>query len=220
MSRNKLRYIQTIGELPNVVSTSAESNLAPNWLTRLFPKPQPIVLELGCGKGEFSLALARADSIHNYIGIDRKADRVWVGAQQALTEQLPNVGFVRSQIDLLPQLFPAETISELWITFPDPYLKPSKSSQRLTSPKFLEIYQKILVPNGKVHLKTDDATLFYFTLDNIKTLHAKNIVSSFDIDTDRIKDERVYIQSGYEQKHRAQAKNIHYISWTFSPLAP
>src|SRR5690606_24741543 len=120
-----------------------------------FGNNHPITLELGCGRGEYTVGLARLQPEANYIGIDIKGNRIWKGAKTALEERLNNVAFVRSQIEQVGAYFGPAEISDIWITFPDPQLRPAKMKKRLTHPRFLRLYQQFLKPGGLVHLKTD-----------------------------------------------------------------
>jgi tRNA (guanine-N7-)-methyltransferase len=133
-----------------------------NWAT-IFENNHPITLELACGKGEYALGLGRLFPTRNFIGVDIKGNRIWVGARKALEESLSNVRFLRAQIEQLTDFFAPEEVAEIWITFPDPQLRFSKAKKRLTHPRFLRLYQKILTPGGRIHLKTDSPALYAFT---------------------------------------------------------
>ena len=155
-------------DAPTLVSHDAERRLILHdhpvkgrWNGRMFPADQPVVLELGCGKGEYTLALAARHPEHNYIGVDIKGARLWKGAKQATAEARPNVAFLRSRIEFLPALFAPGEVSEIWLTFSDPQLKSPNS--RLTSPLFLDRYRSFLAPGGIVHLKTDSRFLHEYT---------------------------------------------------------
>ena len=163
-SKNKLKRFKENESFANVIQPTRESLLADdfqykgNW-SAFFGNSNPIVVELGCGKGEYSVGLARKNPNVNYIGIDIKGARFWRGAKTALEEKLPNVAFVRTQIELVTHVFAPAEVSELWITFPDPQYKFKRTHHRLTNPNFLMKYKQILKPNGIVHLKTDAAFL-------------------------------------------------------------
>lgn len=169
-SKNKLKRFRENENFPNVVQPQREEitentySLKGNWNTNFFKEDQPIVLELGCGKGEYSVALAKANPDKNFIGIDIKGARFWRGAKTALEEDLENVGFIRTQIELVDLLFAENEIDEIWITFPDPQIKYKRTKHRLTNSEFLQKYKKILKPEGVVNLKTDSEFMHGYTL--------------------------------------------------------
>ena len=131
-----------------------------NWNRDFFKNDRPIVLELGCGKGEYTIALAERDPLRNYIGIDIKGARMWRGAKTATERRMTNVGFLRTRVEFLGGLFAEGEISEIWITFPDPQLKSRRAKKRLTSPFFLELYARLLRADGRINLKTDSKHLY------------------------------------------------------------
>ena len=133
-----------------------------NWKNH-FKNTFPIILELACGKGEYAVGLGKLFPESNFIGLDLKGNRIWVGARKALEEDLQNVAFVRTQIDKITDYFAPGEVEQIWITFPDPQLRTSKAKKRLTHPFFLRKYQQILAPDGYIHLKTDSPDLYYFT---------------------------------------------------------
>lgn len=136
-----------------------------------FGNTNPIVLELACGKGEYTLGLAQLYPSKNFIGIDVKGNRIWVGAKKAIQQNLKNATFLRIQIDGIANNFAHGEVDEIWITFPDPQLRISKSKKRLTHPKFLRLYQQLLKPGGSIHLKTDSPQLYQFTKRVIELYH-------------------------------------------------
>ncbi len=160
MAQKKLQRFAELETFPNVLQFP--ENIARNWKNH-FANNNPITLELACGKGEYALGLGRLYPQCNFIGVDLKGNRLWVGARKALQEKLDNVAFLRTQIDQLNQYFAPGEVSEIWITFPDPQLRLSKAKKRLTHPKFLRLYQQILSPGGLIHLKTDSPDLYRFT---------------------------------------------------------
>ena len=168
-SKNKLKRFRQNLEFSNVIQPSRETVTKGDfehkgkWKT-YFNNDNPIVLELGCGKGEYSVYLAEKYPDKNFIGIDIKGARFWAGAKDALEKGLPNVAFLRTQIELLAHVFDSEEVSEIWITFPDPQIKFKRTKHRLTNPTFLEIYKNLLQPKGQVHLKTDSEFLHGYTL--------------------------------------------------------
>ena len=138
-----------------------------HWRTDFFHNDRPIILELGCGKGEYTVALAERDPQRNYIGIDIKGARMWRGAKTATERGMANVGFLRTRIEFINSLFAEGEIDELWITFPDPQLKTRRAKKRLTSPLFLEYYARLLRPDGMINLKTDSKHLYAYTNEEI-----------------------------------------------------
>lgn len=172
MGKNKLRKFAEMKEMTNVFEPSMEDvkaksfHLRGKWNKEYFKNDNPIVLELGCGKGEYAVALARKFPNKNFIGIDIKGARMWVGASEALEEGLNNVAFVRTKIDFVTSFFEQNEIDEIWLTFSDP--QPAKPNKRLTSPIFIERYRQILKPNGNINLKTDSDILFEYTEEEIK----------------------------------------------------
>jgi tRNA (guanine-N7-)-methyltransferase len=176
-----------------------------------FQNDNPITLELACGKGEYAVGLGRIHGNRNFIGIDLKGNRIWVGAKKALEENLQNVAFIRSQIDKVDQYFTRDEVSQIWITFPDPQLRTSRAKKRLTHPHFLRIYQKFLKSHGSIHLKTDSPDLYNFTKLVIKLygLHLDDdnddVYANIDIDDD------LKIKTYYESLDIAKSKRIHYL---------
>ncbi len=189
------------------------------WKSEYFKNNFPICLELACGGGEYCLGLSGIFPEKNFIGIDIKGARIWRGAKQALEEQKNQIAFVRSKIELIPAFFDENEISEIWITFPDPFLKKSKSSKRLTSTYYLSIYKKFLSPEALLHLKTDDNTLYQFTLD---VLSADPDFIILDHSNDIYHSDKLYcemqLKTYYEKKHLALGKTIKYIRWQYNPV--
>lgn len=168
MSKNKLSKFADMAKYPHVFQpedmgpdTSAPFKFKGNWNELFFKNANPIVLELGCGRGEYTVGLARRFPDKNFIGIDIKGARMWTGATEALSEELKNVAFLRTKIEFADKYFGAEEISEIWLTFSDPQMK--KPTKRLTSTFFLNRYRNFLVDNGQIHVKTDSNFLFTYT---------------------------------------------------------
>jgi len=221
MGKNKLqRYSENRG-FDNVFEHTdfGELNPAPkgDWASKIFGNNNPVVVELACGKGEYTTALAQKHPDVNFIGIDIKGDRIWKGAIRAQDEGLENVRFLRCFIDHLQDFFSKEEISEIWITFPDPYLKKSNSKKRLTSPKFLDIYRKVAAPDAVVHLKTDSVPLFRFTNDVIEEQDLPVIEKINDVySASDVKDE-LQIKTYYEKKHLERGRTIQYVQFSLNP---
>ena len=151
-----------------------------NWNRDMFAKPQPIVLELGCGKGDYTIALARRHPEMNFIGVDIKGARLWKGAKEATGQAMGNVAFLRTRIEFIDAFFGPEEVSEIWLTFSDPQLRGSENA-RLTSPLFLQRYHHFLKPSGIVHLKTDSRFLYEYTMSVIRANHLEVLASGIDI---------------------------------------
>ena len=170
-----------------------------NWNRDFFRNDNPIVLELGCGKGEYTVALAQRDPLRNYIGIDIKGARMWRGAKTATNRRMHNVGFLRTRIEFIDALFAENEISEIWITFPDPQLKTRRAKKRLTSPLFLSYYAKLLTPDGKINLKTDSQHLYAYTQAVINHFGLPCEVANDDIYGSGFADEVLSVKTAYEQ---------------------
>src|SRR5258706_4917316 len=172
MAHKKLIRFAELNSFSNVLQFP--KNIEGKW-SEFFKNEIPIILELACGKGEYAVGLGFLYSNKNFIGIDLKGNRIWVGAKKALENNLPNVAFLRTQIDQVNEYFSENEVAGIWITFPDPQLRKSKAKKRLTHPKFLRLYQQFLKPGGYIHLKTDSPDLYNFTKKVIEmygcTLH-------------------------------------------------
>ncbi len=212
--KNKEQRIADIRVFSNVFEYehfSEEDNLKDKWHSEIFRNNNPITLELACGKGEYSVGLARRYPRKNFIGVDLKGPRIWVGAKKALKHNLENVRFLRAYIDHLENFFSKNEIDEIWIIFPDPYLK--KERKRLTSPKFLNIYRRVMKPGGLIHLKTDSETLFDYTIEVIRDEQCDLVEKIEDVYRDSRNSELVGIQTFYEKMHLEKGKTIRYVSF-------
>jgi tRNA (guanine-N7-)-methyltransferase len=180
------------------------------WNEKHFGAERPITLELACGRGEYTLALARMYPERHFIGVDIKGARIWKGARQALAEKIPNAAFLRTRIELIEHFFGPGEIDEIWITFPDPFL--NSPNRRLTSPVFLEEYKKVLRPGGLIHLKTDDPTLYEYTLEVLA--HRSDyrlLVHDDDIYSKPLQMDELAVKTTYEKMHLAEGKTIKYV---------
>ncbi len=221
MARDKFIRYQQVKRLENVrdlghLRPGTMANERGNWGRQVFGNENPIILELACGKGEYAIALAKKYPDKNFIGIDIKGERIWKGAGRALDENLPNVFFLRSRIDFLDQIFSENEISGIWITFPDPYLKSSKESKRLTSSKFLNLYKNILKPGAHVNLKTDSDELYAFTQKSVQEYGATVQEQIDDVYSLPEVPELLQIRTYYETKHLQKGLTIHFISFTLT----
>src|SRR5690606_15178275 len=159
-----------IGTFANVLQLDAGKGMKGQWAAKHFGNDRPIVLELACGKGEYTVNLAKLFPALNFIGVDYKGNRIWRGAKTALEEGIPNVAFLRIQIETILDYFSEDEVSQIWITFPDPQPQKSREKKRLTHPSFLAKYREILNPGGIVHLKTDNDGLFAYTQEKLTEL--------------------------------------------------
>ncbi len=220
MVKNKLKKFSQINAFSNVVQPEIkfpESNTAykGKWNSDFFRNDYPIILEIGCGKGEYTVGLARTYPEHNFIGIDIKGDRIWKGAKDALEEGIYNAAFLRIQAERINYFFEPNEVSGIWITFPDPQPRGSRMKKRLTSPQFLKRYQDILKPDSLIHLKTDNKELFEFTLDIIQAEGHMLIFSSYDLYNERKIPEPLLldIQTYYENMYLDKGIPIKYLSF-------
>lgn len=219
MGKNKLKRFEDIDRFENVYEyTDFEKNPTPKgkWHEEVFGNENPIVLELACGKAEYTIYMAERNPGKNYIGIDLKGNRIWKGARYALKNEMKHVRFIRMLIDHVPDYFEKGEVDEIWITFPDPHLRESRSKQRLTSPKFLGIYRRILKPGSKIHLKTDSDLLYDFTLETVDEEGCEIIKKVDDIYKEEPENELLTQKTFYEKQHLQAGKTIHYIAFRLS----
>lgn len=223
-SRNKLHKFAELDQFPNVyqnfdvriptltAANGKEVALRGRWAEAHFQNDHPITLELACGRGEYSLALGRHYHERNFIGIDVKGARLWQGARTALDEQLTNVAFLRTRIEILREFFAPGEIAEIWITFPDPFPRESQINRRLTCPRFLGLFREILQAPALIHLKTDDTDLYTYTLESAAaTPFAHLIYHSADIYAAELYTPELDFKTYYETQHLADARTIKYV---------
>jgi len=218
-SKNKLKRFNENATFKNVVQPDRqeiEGNsyaLKGNW-HKHFGNNNPIVLELGCGKGEYTLGLARMDANRNYIGLDIKGARLWRGAKTALEEHIDNVAFLRTQIELIDQIFDENEVSEIWITFPDPQIKYKRTKHRMTNEVFLKKYDRILIDKGLVHLKTDSEFMHGYTLGLLQGSGREILYANHDVYKNEGSPKEVLsIQTFYEKQYLEKGKPITYIKF-------
>ncbi|MGW9684198.1 tRNA (guanosine(46)-N7)-methyltransferase TrmB [Flagellimonas sp. 2504JD1-5] len=217
-SKNKLKRFKENETFANVIQPKRDEiisgfGLKGKWNT-FFKNDQPIVLELGCGKGEYTVGLGKRNPDKNYIGIDIKGARFWRGAKSAQEENLGNVSFLRTQIELIDLLFDENEVGEIWITFPDPQIKYKRTKHRLTNPVFLKKYKQILKPKGIVHLKTDSEFMHGYTLGLLQGEGHEIIYSNHDVYKNAGSPSEVLeIQTFYENQYLDQGKPITYIQF-------
>ena len=219
-SKNKLKRFKENETFSNVLQPTRDElvegnfNLKGNWKASFFKNNNPIVLELGCGKGEYTVSLAQRNPNKNYIGVDIKGARFWRGAKTSVEENLTNVAFIRTQIELIEYIFAANEVDEIWITFPDPQIKYKRTKHRLTNFKFLERYNNILSKEGIVHLKTDSEFMHGYTLGLLHGLNYEVLYANHNIYKNEGSPEEVTsIQTFYEKQYLEQNKPITYIKF-------
>ncbi|MBM3415913.1 MAG: tRNA (guanosine(46)-N7)-methyltransferase TrmB [Bacteroidetes bacterium] len=211
MGQKKLQRFAEIKTFPNVLQFP--QGMAGKW-NGFFHNNNPITLELACGKGEYAVGLGRMYADRNFIGVDLKGNRIWVGAKKALQEKLENVAFLRTQIDQVANYFAPGEVAEIWITFPDPQLRLSKAKKRLTHPKFLRLYQPFLAPGGLIHLKTDSPHLFRFTKTVIKMYDCLLHTEKDNVLAETSVREELKIKTHYESLDIAGSNRIHYVCFS------
>lgn len=215
MGKDKLRKFAEIDTFPNVYQLEEGAVNKGQWAQKHFKNTRPIVLELACGKGEYTVNMAKVFPEKNFIGIDYKGNRIWRGAKTALDEEIPNVAFLRIQIEDILSYFSAHEVSEIWITFPDPQPQLSREKKRLTSDRFLDQYKQILEAQGLMHLKTDNDGLYQYTVGKLEERNETVLASTSDLYHDEILDEILSIKTYYEKKYLLVNKNINYVRWQF-----
>jgi len=183
------------------------------WNNQYFKNQNPLVLELGCGKGEYSVGLASRYPGKNHIGIDIKGARIWRGAKTAHENNMPNVAFLRTRIEFINTFFSADEIDEIWITFPDPFPKPSQETRRMTSAGFLNSYRMILKDKGIIHLKTDNTQLFRYTAGLVRKNGLEIITETEDLYGEHKFDEILSIRTHYESIFLKEGIKIKYLSF-------
>lgn len=188
-----------------------------NWRSTYFKNDHPLVLELGCGKGEYTIGLGREHPEKNFIGVDIKGNRIWTGAKQSLEENLGNIAFLRTRIDFIDHCFAENEVDEIWITFPDPQPQSTRARKRLTHPMFTNRYKKFLKPGGLIHLKTDSTSLYEYTLETIKENNFKLIWHTNNLyqNCPPERQELIQIKTYYEKLFTAKGEDIKYILFTF-----
>lgn len=226
--KNKLKKFADLLSFPNVFENfdfhnpalkgqdGQDVELKGKWREHCFKNENPITLELACGRGEYSIGLASRYPNRNFIGVDIKGARIWKGAKTALVQNLPNVAFLRTRIELIDHFFEPNEIDEIWITFPDPFLRDSKANRRLTSAWFLEKYKSILKPGGVVHLKTDEPNLYEFTLETLEESDTYQLLEhNADIYAGPLPIPELDLKTYYERMHLEDGKTIKYVRFQY-----
>jgi tRNA (guanine-N7-)-methyltransferase len=225
VGKNKLARWTELGSFDKVFQprisdiSSNDHAVKGRWKTEIFKNNHPVILELGCGKGEYSVGLATRFPENNYIGIDIKGARMWRGAKTADERKLPNIAFLRTRIEFINSFFTEDEIDEIWITFPDPHSGPKNSNKRLTSPWFLNIYRNFLKNNGSVHLKTDNTELYNFTIRTVAFNNLEVISATEDLHeaaltiNNNIPHDILSIRTHYENLFMNKGQKINFISF-------
>lgn len=217
MGKGKLAKFADMASYPHVfeypysIVGDVPFEMKGKWNQDFFKNDNPIVLELGCGRGEYTVGLARRYSNKNFIGVDIKGARMWTGATDALRENMKNVAFLRTNIEIIDRFFATGEVSEIWLTFSDPQMK--KVTKRLTSTYFMERYRKFLVPDGIVHLKTDSNFMFVYTKSMIELNHLPIELITDDLYHSGLADDILSIRTYYEQQWLERGLNIKYIKF-------
>ncbi|OIQ30030.1 MAG: tRNA (guanosine(46)-N7)-methyltransferase TrmB [Bacteroidetes bacterium MedPE-SWsnd-G2] len=219
-SKNKLKRFRENESFANVFQPTreelvdAEFELKGQWRSKVFKNDKPLVLELGCGKGEYSVGLAKKYPNKNFVGIDIKGARFWRGAKTAIEENIENVAFLRTQIELIEYAFGEEEVDEIWITFPDPQIKYKRTKHRMTNSEFLAKYKKILKPDGLVNLKTDSEFMHGYTLGLLHGAGHEVLYANHNVYKQEGSPEEVTsIQTFYESQYLLEDKPITYIQF-------
>ncbi|RZK90988.1 MAG: tRNA (guanosine(46)-N7)-methyltransferase TrmB [Pedobacter sp.] len=216
MGKDKLRKFAEINTFPNVYQLDEGKALKGKWANEHFKNDHPVVLELACGKGEYSVGLAKLFPEKNFIGIDLKGNRIWRGARTGVDEGIPNLAFLRIQIEDLLDYFGEQEINEIWITFADPQPQISREKKRLTSPNFLSKYKILLTGGGKINLKTDNDGLYAYTKEKVAELDLLTHKDTDHLYQSDLADEVLSIKTHYERIYLKKDKNINYIQFSFS----
>jgi tRNA (guanine-N7-)-methyltransferase len=221
MGKNKLQKFSEMAAFPHVfeypfaVLQKKGCSLKGNWNREVFQNNHPIVLELGCGRGEYTVGLGRLFSSKNFIGVDIKGARMWAGAEESMKAGMTNVAFLRTHIELITHFFSPGEVDEIWLTFPDPQMK--KTNKRLTSTRFMKIYREILSDKGVVHLKTDSHFMYTYTCEMLKANHYQAVMNMENLYDSGSTDEVLSIRTHYEQQWLDRGIPIKYIRFICEP---
>lgn len=216
--KSKLKRFEIIASRDNVLEPGKEIylNIKGNWKSLYFKNTNPITVELACGRGEYSVGMARQFLDRNFVGVDKKGDRLWKGSTWAVEDQLSNVGFLRTEILFLESFFEAGEIEELWLTFPDPRPRKRDIKRRLSSSRYLDMYKKLLKPGGYFRFKTDNTDLFNFTLEELSLRNdLDDFQSTHDLYASSLRPECYDIKTRYEEMFAAQGEKIKYLRFRF-----
>ncbi len=216
--KNKLFRFAVIAERDNVIEPGKElfNTIKGEWQSTYFRNEHPVTIELACGRGEYSVALAKMFPSRNYVGVDIKGDRIWKGSTLALEQQLSNIGFLRTNILNIDFFFGDGEVDEIWLTFPDPRPKKRDVKRRLTNPRFLELYKKILHRDGYLRLKTDNTGLFQYTLEELQMRSdLRDLEFTEDVYQSPLRSECFDIKTRYEEMFANKGEKIKYLRLRF-----
>lgn len=216
--KNKRFRFRVIAERDNVLEPGKElfTKIRGHWNEGYFRSQKPITVELACGRGEYSVALAKLFPERNYIGVDIKGDRIWKGSTLAFDQGLTNIGFLRTNILNIESFFAPHEVDEIWLTFPDPRPKKRDIKRRLTSPRFMEMYKRILRPGGVFRLKTDNTGLFRYTLEELEQREdLVELVQTEDVYASDLRAECFDVRTRYEEMFASQGEKIKYLRFQF-----
>ncbi len=224
MGKNKLAKFAEMESYEHVVQApyhqivNSAHPLKGKWASEFFKNGNPLVLELGCGKGEYTVALAEKFPKLNFIGVDIKGARMWKGSKLAFQKGLKNVGFLRTNIEIINKFFGEKEVSAIWLTFPDPQMK--KTRKRLTATNFMECYRLMLGDDGIIHLKTDSSFQYQYTLEMVKENGLKIVANTDDLYNSQLLDEVLSIQTFYEKQWRERGIDIKYLAFQLNHGEP
>jgi len=216
--KNKLFRFAVVAQRANVIEPGKElfSNIKGNWNKSFFTSKNPITIELACGRGEYSVALAKLFPNRNYVGIDIKGDRIWKGSTLAVEQNLSNIGFLRTDILNVESFFDDKEVDEIWITFPDPRPKKRDIKRRLTGNRFIDLYKRVLRPGGYLRFKTDNTGLFHFTLEELSRRDdVEDIQSTEDVYQSELRGECFDIKTRFEEIFASKGESIKYLRFKF-----
>ena len=218
MGKNKLAKFADMEQFPHVFQVSSHAvregvsfEMKGKWNELFFKNDHPIVLELGCGKGEYTVGLGQLFPEKNFVGVDIKGARLWTGAKESLEKGMTNVAFLRTNIEMIHHFFAENEVSEIWLTFPDPQMK--KVTKRLTATNFMKSYQQFIKPNGLIHLKTDSNFMFTYTCEMVNSNHFPVVLSTDNLYASNLQDPILGIKTYYEQQWLDRGLTIKYIKF-------
>lgn len=217
--KSKLKRFEIIAERENVIEPGKEvyQEIKGNWNKNYFKNDNPITVEFACGRGEYSVNMARIMPERNFIGVDKKGDRIWKGSTWAVEDQLKNVAFLRTDILFIESFFEQGEVDEIWLTFPDPRPRKRDAKRRLSSVRYIDMYKKLLKPGGYFRFKTDNTDLFNFTLEELSMRNdIQNFEFTHDLYESHLRPECYDIKTRYEEMFAAQGEKIKYLRFTFA----
>ena len=218
MARKKLERFLQNQQNENLIERGKEwfTTIKGKWNSGFFKNDNPITLELACGRGELTLIMAKNFPERNFIGVDVKGARIWKGSQTAIEENLQNAGFLRTSIQYMEEFFVPGEVAEIYIMFPDPHPFDHHEKYRLTSQTFLDLYKKLMIPGGLIHLKTDNAPLFHYTSDFVKKYGGEIVFETTSFYDSEMKDAHFGVKTKYEQMFTLKGEIVHYIIFKIS----